>query len=259
MLEVVGVSIMKGRRAVLNDVNLAAGSRTITALLGPSGCGKTSLVRALAGLERPELGAIRLEGREVQEVLSRGQIGYVQQNPILLPWLSARKNATLLKDCRDGPEDSETSVLASLVDLKDDVLSQAPRTLSGGQMQRVALMRALMLKPRLLLLDESFASIDAALKASLIPRLRNMLLSGESNTAVAIVVSHDMADCLLFADSIYGYVERVEGHDEQKSTFVKIHDVRLPADRRELGVHDNTFIEELREVNRKVLDCARLG
>jgi ABC-type nitrate/sulfonate/bicarbonate transport system ATPase subunit len=257
MLQVTDVGVVKGRRAVLKDVNLTADSRTIVALLGPSGCGKTSLVRVLAGLERPDRGTITLEGHAIDEVLRHGQIGYVQQNPILLPWLTARKNATLLKDCRDGFDSDGISTLARLVALDEHVLDQQPRTLSGGQMQRIALIRALALEPRLLLLDESFASVDAALKASLIPQLRNRLLGARSNTTVTIVVSHDMADCLLFSDSIYGHVEATENHETTMSTFVKIHDVGLPSDREGLGIDSDAFVAELREVNRKILDCTK--
>lgn len=257
MLEVKDVAVVKGRRAVLKDVNLTAGNRTIVALLGPSGCGKTSLVRVLAGLERPDHGTISLEGSGIDEVLRHGQIGYVQQNPILLPWLTARRNASLLKDCRDGFESDSISALAQLVALDDHILDQAPRTLSGGQMQRIALIRALVLEPRLLLLDESFASIDTALKASLIPQLRNRLLSADSNTAVTIVVSHDMADCLLFSDSIYGHVEAMENYVTTMSTFMKIHDVSLPSDREGIGIDSDAFITELREVNRRILACTR--
>jgi ABC-type nitrate/sulfonate/bicarbonate transport system ATPase subunit len=248
MLKVAEVEIAKGGRPILTKVNLEAEARQIIALLGPSGCGKTSLVRVLAGLEQPRSGTAEICGSAAAELLERGEIGYVQQNPILLPWFDARKNAGLLKYCRDGIVGRRLTSLAGLVDLGEEVLDQTSRTLSGGQMQRVALIRALVLDPTLLLLDESFASIDTPRKVELLPELRQNLVNGTSRTVATVIVSHDMADCLLFADQIYYYV----GITPSLGTFVKVHEVKLPGDRQNMGLEDDVFIDELRELNTKM-------
>lgn len=239
MLKVSGVRIEKGGTLILNNVDIES-SRTgeIIALLGPSGCGKTSLLRACAGLEAASAGAITLNGKLVSEVLASGKIGYVPQNPVLLPWLNAKENATLVSVCRDGAFDpKELQLLVGTAELTEDQLKRPARQLAGGQQQRIVLIRALLPRPQLLLLDEAFSSLDASLKWRLVPRLRKLLRERDQDHSATIMVSHDISDCLLMAD-------RILIHNSVDQSFAQAHEVSLADERTSLTVDDGDFQRE---------------
>lgn len=175
------------------DVDVTCGDG-LTALLGPSGAGKTSVLHVIAGLLRAEHVRLRLDD-DVLADTSRGiwmpphrrQIGYMCQEPRLFPHLSVRHNLlfgrwfTPADRRRIGPDD-----VIDLLDLRA-LLPRRPARLSGGEKQRVALGRALLMSPRLLLLDEPLASVDAGRKQDILPyldRLRTEL------TMPVIYVTH---------------------------------------------------------------------
>lgn len=247
VLEVKDVSISRGDTDILTNVSFALEEGEIIAILGPSGCGKTSLMRALAGLEKPRLGQIRFRGRLTTQTLAEAKVGFVPQSSILLPWLTAQKNAELLRHCRSLPDaPSDLHEFAALMGLSDDALRQKAPTLSGGQQQRIALMRALLLLPELLLLDESFSSIDIAIKQKIIGHLRKLLKdSTRTKVAATVLVTHDHADCLLLADTIYS-------HNDAERRFDRIHSVQLGSDRVGLSIQDDQFVSQLRALDLKI-------
>jgi iron(III) transport system ATP-binding protein len=247
VLEVKDVSIKRGDSDILTNVSFALEEGEIAAILGPSGCGKTSLMRALAGLEKPRLGQIGFRGQLTTLTLAEAKVGFVPQSSILLPWLTAQKNAELLRQCRSLPDaPSDLHEFAVLMGLGNDMLGQKAPTLSGGQQQRIALMRALLLLPELLLLDESFSSIDTAIKHQIIGHLRNLLKdSTKTKVAATVLVTHDHADCLLLADTIYS-------HNDEKKRFERIHSVQLGSDRVGLSIQDDHFVSELRALDLKI-------
>jgi molybdate transport system ATP-binding protein len=159
------------------DVQLALPARGVSVLFGPSGCGKTTVLRALAGLERAR-GHLRL-GAEVWQDDARGvfvpthrrALGYVIQEAALFPHLSVQRN--LEYGLRRIAASARRVALDSAVDLLGigSLMARAPETLSGGERQRVAIARALATSPRLLLLDEPLAALDAARKAEVLPYL----------------------------------------------------------------------------------------
>lgn len=158
------------------------------ALFGPSGSGKTSLLEAVAGL-RPSVGRIALDGRVLQAG-SRGLsprergLGYVPQDLALFPHLDVAQNLAYGRRPGDGPAWDEVVEALGLAGL----LAERPRRLSGGEQRRVALARALLSKPRLLLLDEPSANLDAKLKA----QVRALLGSLRRRFGVPyLLVSHD--------------------------------------------------------------------
>lgn len=184
------------------DVSLEL-SQPTTALFGPSGVGKTSLIETIAGLRQPSSGEIRLD----DEILfssrdgisvppERRRIGYVPQDALLFPHLTVRGN--LLYGVRK--DDSGISV-ASVTEALEigALLDRSPQTLSGGERQRVALGRALVSGPRLLLLDEPVAALDVGLKERILPYLRRVR---ERYRIPAIVVSHDVFDVLTLCDEV---------------------------------------------------------
>ena len=187
------------------DIAFAA-DRGITALFGRSGAGKTSIVEMLAGLRRPTGGRVVLDGETLYDGATgidlapeRRRLGYVFQEARLFPHLSVAGNLnyglrrTRRTDRRVGfDEVVELLELASL-------LTRRPRTLSGGERQRVAIGRALLASPRLLLMDEPLANLDQTLKQEVLPFIER--LSTELDIAI-VYVSHSMDEILRLADTL---------------------------------------------------------
>ena len=186
------------------DLDVPAG--TVTAIVGPNGSGKTTTLRALAGLVRPTSGRIQLgtrvlDDRDVHISARDRGIGVVFQDYLLFPHLSALENIAF------GPIAhgvSRASAVASASEWLDrfglaDFASVRPRQLSGGQAQRIALARALILEPPLLLLDEPLAALDAGTRESVRSGLRDELGAYGGST---VLVTHDPADALALADQL---------------------------------------------------------
>jgi molybdate transport system ATP-binding protein len=177
-----------------------------TALFGPSGAGKTSVVNMIAGLLRPDRGSIALDetmlfdakvGIDVPPHLRR--VGYVFQEGRLFPHLSVRQNLDYGRRMSGRPrDDGEFDRIAALLDI-GHLLDRRPRTLSGGERQRIAVGRALLMRPRLLLLDEPLASLDAAHKREILPYLVRL----RDDARVPIVyVSHSPAEVRRIATNV---------------------------------------------------------
>jgi molybdate transport system ATP-binding protein len=178
----------------------------VLALFGRSGAGKTTLVNMLAGLLRPDTGRIAISGRALFDSTAgidlppeRRRIGYVFQEGRLFPHLSVRTN--LLYGHRRIPAEERTVKLPEIVELLGigHLLARRSANLSGGEKQRVAIGRALLSNPRLLLLDEPLAALDAARKAEILPFIER--LRDEIGLPV-VYVSHDPAEVLRLADNI---------------------------------------------------------
>ncbi|HEV3046309.1 MAG TPA: ABC transporter ATP-binding protein [Solirubrobacteraceae bacterium] len=192
-----------GRTAVLRGVSLEAPSGSLTAVLGLSGCGKTTLLRAIAGFERPERGIVRLGERTLEDAAGtylapeRRGVGYVPQEGALFPHLNVRENVGfgLPRRERRGSAVAELLELVGIAPLA----ARMPNELSGGEQQRVALARALARRPQALLLDEPFSSLDAALRAHVREEVQ-ALLRGQGVTSV--LVTHDQEEALSLADRV---------------------------------------------------------
>ncbi|GAA4261760.1 ABC transporter ATP-binding protein [Dactylosporangium darangshiense] len=190
---------------VLADVGLDVADGTTTAILGPSGCGKTTLLRLVAGFDRPDAGSIVLGGREVtagRRGLPPDQrnIGYVAQEGALFPHLTVHANIAYGLPRRTTTASARRARVAELLELVslDPVLSRRyPHELSGGQQQRVALARALARRPALVLLDEPFSSLDTALRATTRAAVAAALRAAG---VTALLVTHDQAEALAMAD-----------------------------------------------------------
>ena len=187
----------------LREVSLRVGAGELVAVLGPSGCGKTTLLRLIAGFERPDAGSIRVGEREVAgsrwlppEV--RG-IGFVFQDYALFPHLTVAQNVAFgLPQLGRKARHSRTQEVLNLVGLTI-FAARYPHQLSGGQQQRVALARALAPEPAVMLLDEPFSNLDAALRNSTRKEVRRLLkLAG----VTTILVTHDQDEALSFAERL---------------------------------------------------------
>jgi len=191
----------------------------VTALFGPSGAGKTSLVNMLAGLLTPDQGRIELEGRVLFDSSARinlppqrRRVGYVFQEGRLFPHLSVKGNLAFGQ--RLAPPESRWASWDQVVELLglEGLLERRPARLSGGEKQRVAIGRALLASPRLLLLDEPLASLDAQRKDEVLGYLSN--LTGHLAIPV-IYVSHQPGEILRLADSVVRVEHgRVRGVDD---------------------------------------------
>lgn len=206
-LEVHGLVVGYDGVPAVREATLELGDREIAALLGPSGCGKTTLLRAVAGFEKPEAGVIRLAGQVVSDPTTwtpaeQRHVGMVFQDGALFPHLDVAAN--VLYGIRQQPAALERvkEVLAQVG--LEGLASRFPDQLSGGQRQRVALARALAPRPRIILLDEPFANLDASLRSRVRDEVRSIL---ETASIAAILVTHDQEEALSFADRVAVMIE----------------------------------------------------
>jgi ABC-type nitrate/sulfonate/bicarbonate transport system ATPase subunit len=182
--------------AAVDGLSLAVPAGSFTVILGPSGCGKTTLLRLIAGLERPDAGEIRF--RETVRELSKPRIGFMFQDPRLLPWLTVEANLGLAFPARNAETAATIDQVLGLVGLTDWKAAY-PRQLSGGMAQRVALGRALCRQPELLLLDEPFGALDAFTRSRLRGDLERLL---ETLDITVLLVTHDIEEAVYLADRV---------------------------------------------------------
>lgn len=186
----------------LQDASFVIEDGRVAALLGPSGCGKTTMLRLIAGLDRPDAGDVLLDGRTIRDQPpdQRG-IGLMFQELALFPHLDVRGNIAFGLRMRHWPRDQRNARVAELLEIVGlaDKGRRRIHELSGGERQRVALARALAPQPAVLLLDEPLGALDEARKQSLRAELRDVLQRVETT---AVVVSHDLRDAIALADDL---------------------------------------------------------
>jgi iron(III) transport system ATP-binding protein len=188
----------------LAGVDLDVPAESLTAVLGPSGCGKTTLLRLVAGFAAPDSGTIAFGDQQVcgsgtTVPPQRRRVGYVPQEGALFPHLDVAANITfgLSRAARRSRE--RLDELLDLVELDRRVATRYPHELSGGQQQRVALARALAPRPSVVLLDEPFSSLDAALRLGTARAVAQALRAAH---ATAVLVTHDQDEALSLADQV---------------------------------------------------------
>jgi NitT/TauT family transport system ATP-binding protein len=189
-------------------VNLAVGDGRFVSLVGPSGSGKSSLLRAVIGLQQPLSGTIETN-------VARTQIGILFQDDALLPWKTARDNVALgltfngmerAKALAEAEAWLERLGLAGFGD-------RFPRHLSGGQRKRVALAQVLAMKPRLILMDEPFASLDAIVGARIV---RDVVALVERQGISVLLVTHDLEEAISLSDEVYLLSQGPRAHITQQ-------------------------------------------
>ena len=203
-LEVDGLDKSFGAATVLHHVAFAVETESTTAILGPSGCGKTTLLRLIAGFEKPDAGTIALAGRSslgaggAWTPAHRRSVGYVAQDGALFPHATVGANIGFGLPRRARTR-SKIAELLDMVSLDPSFAARRPDQLSGGQQQRVALARALAREPELMLLDEPFSALDAGLRANTRRIVADVLAKAGITT---ILVTHDQPEALSFADRV---------------------------------------------------------
>ncbi len=225
MLSLKGASKRFGATVALQATDLRLPRSQTTALIGPSGCGKSTLLRLLNGLLFPDTGEVwfdgkRLTGSNVHEL--RRRMGYVIQDGGLFPHLTASENITLMARFLGWDSrriDRRLEELAQLTRLRPGLLERFPVELSGGQAQRISLMRALMLEPGVLLLDEPMAALDPMIRSDLQEDLRAIFRRLETTV---VLVTHDLAEAVYLANQIVllraGKVEQMATGNELMSS-----------------------------------------
>jgi iron(III) transport system ATP-binding protein len=209
-LELASVSLRYPRaaagRTAVDGVSLGLAAGEIGVLIGPSGCGKTSLLRAVAGLERLQAGRIAIEGEVLSDAAAgvhvapeRRRVGMVFQDYALFPHLPVAENVAFgIAGWPRAEREARVQQMLELVGLAH-AARRAPHQLSGGQQQRVALARALAPRPRLLLLDEPFSSLDVDLRERLAQEVRAIL---KDSGTTALLVTHDQFEAFAVGDRI---------------------------------------------------------
>lgn len=181
--------------AAVRNLNLRIPSGGFIGIIGKSGCGKTTLLKLIAGLERPDAGTIQCTGASGESP----RFGMMFQDSRLLPWLTVEQNLRLAfpaKGC--SQTDADIDAMLGLVGLRD-WKGVFPRRLSGGMAQRVALARALCRKPHILLLDEPFGALDAFTRKQLREELSEIW---KSLTMTVILVTHDIEEAVYLSDAV---------------------------------------------------------
>ena len=203
-LTVRGLTKSYGSTAVLHGIDLTVPNGSLTAVLGASGCGKTTLLRLIAGFADPDSGTIAFgdtvvfgPGHHVPPEHRR--VGYVPQEGALFPHLTASANITFGLPRARRRVGKRVAELLELVGLDSAVGDRYPHQLSGGQQQRIALARALAPQPALVLLDEPFSSLDAALREG---TRRGVAAALRASNATAVLVTHDQDEALSMADQV---------------------------------------------------------
>ncbi|MFQ5494414.1 MAG: ATP-binding cassette domain-containing protein [Phycisphaerae bacterium] len=205
MLELNGVHKSFGSTVALRGVDLAVNPGTTTVVIGPSGCGKSTVLRLMIGILGPDCGTVNFEGspitpENVRRV--RHRMGYVIQDGGLFPHLTARMNLALVAR-RLGWDrrriEARAEALAALTRFPMQGLDRYPAQLSGGQCQRVSLMRALMLEPHVLLLDEPLGALDPMIRAELQADLKQVF---QTLRSTVVMVTHDIGEAGFFSDTI---------------------------------------------------------
>ena len=187
------------RVVALQDLDLAVSEGTFVSVVGPSGCGKTSLLRILADLDDPTIGEVQIHGNSPKEARSRRQVGFVFQDPVLLPWRTVIENVRL---------PGEVFGDASIRDLAESTLETVgltgfeeayPRELSGGMQSRVAIARVLTYRPGLLLMDEPFGALDEITREKIQVEILRLWQTWKTTV---LFVTHSLSEAVLLSDRV---------------------------------------------------------
>jgi sulfate transport system ATP-binding protein len=252
-IEVRNVGKRFGDFVALEDVSITVGDGALTALLGPSGSGKSTLLRVIAGLETPDTGEVVIGEHDVTDAPARTRgVGFVFQHYAPFKHMTVNDNVAFGLSVRKRPKDEIRARVKELLGLVrlDGLAERYPSQLSGGQLQRMALARALAVQPQVLLLDEPFGALDAQVRAELREWLRKL---HEEIHVTTIFVTHDQEEAMEVAEQIVvmntGRIEQAGSpRDLYESprnefvmsfigpvnrlgdTFVRPHDIQILAD-----------------------------
>jgi nitrate ABC transporter ATP-binding subunit len=229
-----------GEYIALKNITLKIRQGEFVSLLGHSGCGKSTLLTIISGLDKPTVGGVILEGKEITGPGPDRMV--VFQNYSLLPWKTVRQNIALAVDSvfkeQQSPEERK-AIIERHIDMVGlrHAADKRPHELSGGMKQRVAIARALALRPKVLLLDEPFGALDALTRGNLQEQLMKIC---QENNVTAVMVTHDVDEALLLSDRVIMMTNGPEAHIGQ------ILEVNIPRPRKRLEVVNHPSYYALR-------------
>ena len=194
-----------GEIEALKGVNLLVYEGEILSIIGPSGCGKSTLLSIIAGLEDKTNGSIYIDGKEINEISS--QIGYMLQKDSLLEWRSIYRNIMFGLEIKKAVNDENMKYVDMLLKKYNlyEFKDKYPSQLSGGMRQRVALIRTLAIRPKILLLDEAFSALDYQTRIMVTKDIYKILKNEKITT---IIVTHDISESISMSDRIAVLTQR---------------------------------------------------
>ncbi len=202
-LKLKNINLTFGKEKILDGLNLSINKGQFIAITGVSGSGKTSLLRIICGLEKPNYGEVHLDNNillndKISIPTEKRNIGLVIQEKVLFPHLNVKKNIEFGISTKNNKQDISKDIMKKLNIL--DLAKKYPHELSGGESQRVALGRSIVMKPKVLMFDEPFTGLDKELKIKIYPIIKSILLKNE---ITAIMVTHDLNEVKALADQCY--------------------------------------------------------
>ena len=202
-LKLKNINLTFGKEKILDGLNLSINKGQFIAITGVSGSGKTSLLRIICGLEKPNDGEVHLDNNillndKISIPTEKRNIGLVIQEKVLFPHLNVKKNIEFGISTQNNKQDISKDMMEKLNIL--DLAKKYPHELSGGESQRVALGRSIVMKPKVLMFDEPFTGLDKELKIKIYPTIKSILLKNE---ITAIMVTHDLNEVKALADQCY--------------------------------------------------------
>tara|TARA_B100000212_G_scaffold77349_1_gene54816 strand:+ start:3922 stop:4572 length:651 start_codon:yes stop_codon:yes gene_type:complete len=202
-LSLQNISLDLDNKEILKGLNLQVDKGEFIAITGSSGAGKTSLLRIICGLESPKEGEILLDNmiifnKGISVPTEKRNIGLVIQEKVLFPHLTARKNIEFGLS-KNSPNESYVDEILHHLNITK-LANKFPHELSGGESQRVALARSIVMKPKLLLLDEPFTGLDTELKSNIYPEIQSIL---KNNMITSLMVTHDLNEVKALSDKCF--------------------------------------------------------
>jgi NitT/TauT family transport system ATP-binding protein len=229
---------------VLSGIDFTVARGEFVSIIGPSGCGKTTLLRIISGLQDPTAGRVLIDGHPPRQAQRQKEIGFVFQDPSLLPWRSVVENVRLplqVNRRRDFSTGKEPEDLISLVGL-EEFGRYYPHQLSGGMQQRVALARSFVTSPSVLLMDEPFGALDEITRSAMrFELMRVWRAEAASADCTVVFVTHSIAEAVLLSD-------RVIVMSPQPGRIATSLDIDLPRPRGEEIEETQQFVDYTRRL-----------
>ena len=234
--------ISEGVVRALNGIELTVADGEFVSVVGPSGCGKSTLMRIVAGLVRPTHGTVHVLGRLVDKPAP--DVGIIFQKATLLPWRSVVGNIDLQLEMRNLPRSSRAERLRQLIELTGlrGFEGALPHELSGGMQQRVALCRALIHDPAILLMDEPFGALDAMTREAMNTELQRVWMD---RAKTVLFITHSISEAVFLSDRVVVMTPR-------PGCIANIVSVDLPRPRSFAMISDATFVSSMVKVRKEL-------